>query len=187
MAKAIREAYAEALVEYGARDDRVVVLDADVSNSTKTALFCKACPERFFNVGIAEANMTAMAAGFAAVGMIPFVNTFAAFVTSIGLVSINAFGSYSRLPMKIAGAYSGLSDAFDGPSHHSLSDIAIMRALPNFEVYVPSDAAQTRWLVNYAIDTPKPIYLRLSREALPDCHGTNTQFEGGKGYILRVG
>ena len=187
MGKAIRDVYGEALVKYGKDDERVVVLDADVSGSTKSGIFGKACPERFLNVGIAEANMTAMSAGLASVGKIPFVNTFAVFLTSIGLCAARAFGSYSQIPIKMVGAYGGMSDAFDGPSHHALEDIAIMRSLPNFEVFVPCDAAQTEWLVKYAIDTPKPIYLRLSRDAFPDLYTSETKFEAVKGNIVREG
>ena len=187
MGKAIRDVYGEALVKYGKDDKRVVVLDADVSCSTKSATFGKACPDRFLNVGIAEANMTAMSAGLASVGKIPFVNTFAVFLTSIGLCAARAFGSYSQIPTKMAGAYGGMSDAFDGPSHHALEDIAVMRSLPNFEVFVPCDAAQTEWLVKYAIETPKPIYLRLSRDAFPDLYTSETKFEAGKGNVVREG
>ena len=164
MGKAIREVYGEALVKYGKDDERIVVLDADLSGSTKSGIFGKACPERFLNVGIAESNMVGMAAGLASVGKIPFVNTFTVFLTTLGLCAARAFGSYSQLPIKFAGAYGGMSDAFDGPSHHALEDIAVMRSLANVQVFVPCDAVQTEWLVKYAIDTPKPIYLRLSRD-----------------------
>jgi len=187
MAKTIRDAYGEALAAYGKGDPRIVVLDADVSGSTKSALFGSACPERFFNVGIAEANMTAMAAGFAAVGKIPFVNTFAVFLTSIGLTPARLYGSYSKLPVKLVGAYGGLSDSFDGPSHHSLEDLAVMRALPNFKVFVASDPVQTAWLVKNAIEDPSPMYLRLSRDAFPCIYPENEEFHAGKGKILREG
>ena len=187
MAKSIREAYGDALVKYGKDDDRVVVLDADVSSSTKSGIFAAACPERFFNVGIAEANMAAMAAGFASVGKIPFVNTFATFITSLSLVSARAFGSYSRLGIKFAGAYSGLSDSFDGPSHHSIDDLAVMRALPNFKVYVASDDRLTDWIVKNAIDDASPMYIRLSRDVFPALYKEEDIFEDGKGKILKDG
>jgi len=187
MSKSIRDAYGEALVTYGKDNPRVVVLDADVSGSTKSSIFGKACPERFYNVGIAEANMVGIAAGMASAGRIPFVNTFAVFLTSIGLTAARAFGSYSNLPIKMVGAYSGLSDAFDGPSHHSLEDIAIMRTLPNFKVFVASDAAQTAWIVKNAIDSPSPMYLRMSRDVFPDIYSSNEVFEEGKGKIVRDG
>lgn len=187
MTKAIREYYGEALAEYGLANQNVVVLDADVGASTRSCEFGQVCPERFFNVGIAEANMTAMAAGFAAVGKIPFVNTFAVFVSSQGLLPARAFGSYSELPIKLMGAYGGMSDAFDGPSHHSLEDVAVMRALPNFEVYVPCDGVQTRWLVQYAIDAKKPMYVRLSRDRFPGVYPDGETFERGRGRIVRDG
>lgn len=187
MSKSIRDAYGEALVTYGKDDKRVVVLDADVSGSTKSAIFGNACPERFYNVGIAEANMVGMAAGMAATGRIPFVNTFAVFLTSIGLTPARAFGSYSRLPIKMIGAYGGISDSFDGPSHHSLEDIAVMRTLPNFKVFVASDAAQTAWLVENAIADPSPMYLRMSRDVFPDIYTTGEVFEEGKGKVVRDG
>lgn len=187
MAKAIRDAYGEALVTYGARDPRVVVLDADVSGSTKSAEFGAACPERFFNVGIAEANMTGMAAGFAAAGKIPFVNTFAVFLTSIGLAPARLYGSYAGLPIKLAGAYGGLSDALDGPSHHSLEDVAVMRTLPNFKVFVASDEIQAAWMVKNAIEDASPMYLRLSRDVFPQIYSEGELFREGEGKILRDG
>ena len=187
MGKAIRDAYGEALVKYGKDDKRVVVLDADLSGSTKSGMFQKVDPERFFNVGIAEADMCSIAAGMAASGKIPFVNTFAVFLTTLGLISIRALGSYAKLPVKYAGAYGGLSDAFDGPSHHAIEDIAIMRALPNFKVFVASDATMTDWLVKNAIDDPSPMYLRMSRDVFPDIYSADEKFEEGKGKIIRDG
>ena len=187
MAKAIRDVYGEALAKYGKDNDKVVVLDADVSGSTKSATFGKACPDRFFNMGIAEANMVAAAGGMASCGKIPFVNTFAVFLTSIGLTAARALGSYSKLPIKMAGAYAGMSDAFDGPSHHALEDIAVKRSLPNFKVLVASDATQTVWLVKHAIEDPSPMYLRLSRDVFPDLYAEGEVFEEGKGKVVREG
>ncbi len=115
MEKSIRDAYGEALVKYGAENENVVVLDADVSGSTKSALFGKAYPQRFFNVGIAEACMNAMACGLASAGKIPFTNTFATFMTSNGLLSMRALASYNKLNVKFAGGYGGLSDSYDAP------------------------------------------------------------------------
>lgn len=187
MSISIRDAYGEALVKYGTDNKNVVVLDADVSGSSRSCIFGNAFPDRFFNVGIAEANMTAMAAGFAATGKIPFANTFAVFLTSLGLTSARMFGSYSKLPIKLIGAYGGMSDSYDGPSHHSLEDIAVMRALPNFKVYVAGDAAETEWLVKHAIEDSSPMYIRLSRSVFPDVYGSDEKFEDGKGKILRDG
>ena len=187
MAKAIREVYGEALVKYGRDNPDVVVLDADVSGSTRSALFQKACPERFFNVGVAEANMSAMAAGFASVGKIPFVNTFATFMTTLGLLPARIFGSYSHSNVKFMGAYGGLSDAYDGPSHHAIEDLAVMRALPHFRVFVASDEVQADWLVKHAIESKGPMYIRLSRDVFPSLYEPGTLFEDGKGKVLRDG
>jgi len=187
MAKTIRAVYGEALVKYGRDNPDVVVLDADVSGSTRSALFQAACPERFFNVGVAEANMSAMAAGFASVGKIPFVNTFATFITTLGLLPARIFGSYSDLNVKFMGAYSGLSDAYDGPSHHSVEDVAIMRALPKFRVYTASDEVHTDWLIKHAIESSGPMYIRLSRDVFPSVYEPGTQFADGKGKVLRDG
>lgn len=187
MGKTIRDVYGESLAKYGKENKNVVVLDADVSGSTKSAVFGKACPGRFFNMGIAEAGMTAVAAGMASVGKIPFVNTFAVFATTNGLLPARALGSYSKLPIKVCGAYGGMSDAFDGPSHHSLEDIAVMRSLPNFKVFVPCDAVQTDWVVKNAIEDPSPMYLRLSRDAFPDVYQPGESFEEGRGRVVREG
>ena len=187
MAKAIRDVYGESLAKYGKENRNVVVFDADVSGSTKSATFGKACPDRFFNMGIAEAGMTACAAGMATAGKIPFVNTFAVFVTSLGLLPARAFGSYANIPIKMCGAYGGLSDAYDGPTHHSLEDIAIMRTLPRFKVFVPCDAAQTDWVVKNAIEDPSPMYLRFSRDVFPDVYEAGETFEAGKGRVVRDG
>lgn len=187
MGKSIRAAYGEALVLCGKEREDIVVLDADVSSSTQSCLFAKAYPERFFNTGIAEANMTAMAAGLAAAGKIPFVNTFAVFLTSIGLAAARLFGSYAHIPIKLAGAYGGLSDAFDGPSHHALEDIAVMRTLPGYEVYVPCDAVQTAYITRYAASTPQAMYLRLSRDVFPDIYLQDQTFERGKGVVVHQG
>ena len=187
MAKTIRDVYGESLVKYGANDDRIIVLDADVSNSTKSIIFGKEFPDRFFNVGIAEANMAAMAAGFAACGKIPFINTFATFLNTLGLLSARIYGSYSNWNMKFMGAYGGVSDSFDGPTHHSIEDITIFRSLPNFQVLVATDARHTAWLVKNAIEHEGPMYIRLSRNAVPDVYDDNATFTPGKGNILREG
>ena len=187
MSKAIRDAYGESLLKYGKENSSVVVLDADVSSSTKSCLFGQACPERFFNVGIAEANMVGMAAGLSAAGKIAFVNTFAVFLSSIGLISARAFASYSNMNIKFMGGYGGVSDSFDGPSHHALEDIAIMRTLPNFKVFVAADEFQTDWLIKNAIDTDGPVYVRLSRDAAPPLYSPDTKFKNGKGNIVREG
>lgn len=187
MGKSLRDVYGDALLRYGGENDGVVVLDADVSGSTKSGVFGAAFPQRFFNVGIAEANMVGMAAGFAAAGKIPFVNTFAVFLSTIGLIGARAFGSYSQLNIKFMGAYGGLSDSYDGPSHHSLEDLAIMRTLPHFRVYAASDEHQTGWLVKHAVETDGPMYIRLSRGETRTVYTLQTSFQDGKGMIVRSG
>ena len=187
MPKTIRDAYGEALVRFGAENPDVVVLDADVSSSTKSGAFGKAYPDRFFNCGISEYAMIGMAAGMAKMGKIPFVNSFAVFLSTLCLEGARNFMSYSRLPVKLMGAYGGLSDAYDGATHHSLEDIANMRALPGVNVLVASDEMLTNWLVEEAIRRPEPMYIRLSRDAMPDCHPADTRFELGKGAVVREG
>lgn len=187
MGKAIREVYGESLKKYGATNENIVVLDADVSGSTKSAIFGKEYPDRFYNCGISEYAMMGMAAGMAKSGKIPFVNTFAVFLTTLGSLAARTFMSYSGLPIKMMGAYGGLSDAFDGATHHALEDIAMMRTLPGVKVLVASDAQITDWMVKYAIDTPEPMYIRLSRDAAPDCHPADAKFEIGKGMVVREG
>ena len=187
MAKAIREVYGETIKKYGELNKDIVVLDADVSGSTKSAMFGKEYPDRFYNCGICEYAMMGMAAGMAKSGKIPFVNTFAVFLTTLGSLAARTFMSYSGLPIKMIGAYGGMSDAFDGATHHALEDIAMMRTLPGVNVMVASDAQITDWMVKTAIEVKEPMYIRLSRDAAPDCHPADAKFELGKGMVVREG
>lgn len=187
MAKAIREVYGTVLAELAEKNNDIVVLDADLSGSTKSGIFGKAHPERFFNMGIAESNMVATAAGLSTTGKIPFVNTFTVFLTTLGLISTRAQVCYGNLNVKFGGAYCGMSDAFDGSTHHATEDIAVMRSLPNMTVVVPADAASTRWATEFAVLHQGPVYLRLSRDVYPDLYDENTKFECGKGAIVRDG
>ncbi|MCL1829375.1 MAG: transketolase family protein [Oscillospiraceae bacterium] len=187
MPKAIRDVYGEALAELGAVNPDIVVLDADLSGSTKSSIFKKAHPERFFNMGIAESNMVAAAAGLSVTGKIPFVNTFSVFLTTLGLIAARSQICYGNLNVKFGGAYSGMSDAFDGSSHHATEDIAVMRSLPGMTVIVPSDAASTLWATKFAAEHKGPVYLRLSREAFPDIYDVAAKFEAGKGAVVKDG
>lgn len=187
MSKAIREVYGSVLAELAETNKDIVVLDADLSGSTKSGIFGKAFPERFFNMGIAESNMVATAAGLSTTGKIPFANTFTVFLTTLGLISTRAQICYGNLNVKLAGAYCGMSDAFDGATHHATEDIAVMRSLPNMTVIVPSDAASTRWATKYAVEKVGPVYLRLSRDVYPDLYSEDAPFECGKGAIVREG
>lgn len=186
MMKTNREVYGEMLVEIGG-DERVVALDADVSSSTRSCLFAEKYPDRFFNVGIAEANMCTIACGMASEGKIPFVNTFATFATSLGLLPIRSMAAYMGLKVRLVGAYGGLSDSYDGATHHSIEDLAIMRAVPHMTVLTASDAVHTKWLVRNALLQDGPMYIRLSRNVLTDIYREEESFEIGKGKVLRQG
>ena len=184
---AIREAYGEVLKELGAKNKNVVVLDADVSSSSKSSLFGAQYPDRFFNVGIAEANMVAIAAGMSTLGKIPFVNTFAAFIVLRGADPVRSLIAYEKLNVKLAGAYAGLSDSYDGASHHSIMDIAFMRALPNMTVVSVADAVETKKAVQTIAEYNGPVYLRLSRAEVPTIFDDSYKFELGKGVQLTEG
>ena len=184
---ALRDAFGEALVELGGDNSDVVVLDADVSSSTKTLLFGKVFPDRFFNFGIAEANMMDAAAGFATVGKIPYASTFAFLATLKAGEQLRSCIAYPKLNVKVCGSYGGLSDSFDGVSHQSVYDLAIMRATPNMTVIVASDAIVTQKAVKTIADYRGPVYLRLSRNEAPVLEEENRNFEIGKGLLLREG
>lgn len=187
MSKTIRDIYGETLAALGADHPSLVVLDADVSGSTKSGTFAQAYPDRFFNIGIAESNMVATAAGMAAAGKTPFVNTFAVFLGTVGLLATRAQVCYGGLNVKFAGAYCGLSDSFDGATHHACEDISAMRSLPDMKVFVPSDAVSTRALTALAADTSGPVYLRLSRDSYPDLYPAGTAFQPGGAHVVRQG
>lgn len=184
---AIRDAYGEALKELGAKNKDVIVLDADVSSSSKSSLFGAQYPDRFFNVGIAEANMVAMAAGMSTSGKIPFINTFAAFVVLRAADPVRSLIAYTKLNVKLAGTYAGLSDSYDGASHHSIMDIAFMRALPNMTVVSVADAIETKKVVLAIAEYDGPVYLRLSRAEVPTIFNESYKFELGKGVQLTEG
>jgi transketolase len=183
----IRETYGRTLAELGRINPDVVVLEADVSHSTRTVHFAKAFPERFFNFGIAEANMMSAAAGLAACGKIPFANTFSFLATLRAGDPVRSLIAYSRLNVKIAGAYSGLSDARDGASHQSVCDLAIMRSLPNMTVVVVADAMETEMAVMKAAEYQGPVFLRLSRAEVPMIFNRSHPFQIGKGIVLQKG
>lgn len=183
----IREAYGKALVELGEANKDVVVLDADVSKSTRSALFGERFPERFFNVGIAEANMMAIAAGLASCGKIPFANTFSFLACLRAGDQVRSLVAYSRLNVKVAAGYGGLSDSYDGPTHQSVFDLAIMRAMPNMTVMVVADAVEARKAVFAAAEHEGPVFLRLSRAEAPVIFDESCEFEIGKANVMREG
>ena len=185
--KATRDAYGEALVEEGRKNPKIVVLDADLSGSTKTALFAKEFPDRFFNLGIAEANMVGVAAGLAAAGKIPFASTFAVFAPGRVYDQLRLSVAYPNLGVKIAATHAGLTVGEDGASHQALEDIALARVLPNFTVIVPADAAETRSAVAAAAAHRGPVYLRLGRAPVPDIYPEGHVFTIGRHDIIKEG
>jgi transketolase len=184
---ATRDAYGKALVELGRRVEKIVVLDADLSKSTKTVLFAQEFPLRFFNMGISEADMMGTAAGLAASGYIPFVSTFGVFATGRAYDQVRNSIAYTRLNVKIAATHTGLTVGEDGASHQTVEDIAMMRVLPNMIVVVPADAGQTYQAVEAVVEYEGPVYLRLGRPKVPQVVPEGTPFEIGKAQILREG
>ncbi len=188
MAKqATRDAYGKALVALGAENPSIVVLDADLSKSTKTAEFAKAYPERFFNMGIAEQNLIGTAAGFAAAGKVPFASTFAIFATGRAFEQIRNSIAYPKLNVKIAATHAGLTVGEDGGSHQAIEDVAIMRAVPNMTVLVPADGEETRQAVLAAASYQGPVYIRMGRLDVPLLFDEGYHFEIGKANVLREG
>ncbi len=183
----MREAYGQTLVEIGRENPDIVVLDSDVAHSTKTIYFGKEFPDRFFNFGIQEANMMDAAAGLAAVGLIPFVNTFSFLATLRASEQIRTSIAYNNLNVKIVGSYGGLSDSYDGASHQSILDLAVMRSMPHLTVIVPSDNIEVRLAVRAIAAMPGPCYLRLCRNETPAVFAENHTFEVGKANRLRMG
>ena len=161
--KATRQAYGEALVELGKINKDIVVLDADLTKSTKTSMFQKEFPERHFNVGIAEADLMGTAAGLATCGRIPFASTFAMFAAGRGFEQIRNTIAYPKLNVKIAPTHAGISVGEDGGSHQAIEDIAIMRAIPGMVVLCPADAVETKKMVYAAAEYEGPVYIRMGR------------------------
>ena len=187
MSIAMREAFGRHLATLGETHPELVVLDADVSSSTKSAFFAKAFPDRFFNVGVAEGNLAGVAAGLATAGYHPVINAFSIFLSLKSLDQIRNDMCYNKLPVVIAGAYGGLSDSFDGASHQAIEDIAIFRALPNMEVIVPSDSYQAQLALEYALTRSNPVYIRLNRNAMPDIETPREAFMAARAIPMREG
>ncbi|AIS53032.1 transketolase subunit B [Thermoanaerobacter kivui] len=187
MAMATREAYGKALVELGAKNKNVVVLDADLSKSTKTADFQKVYPDRFFNMGISEQDMMVTAAGLATCGKIPFASTFAIFATGRAYEQVRNSIGYPHLNVKIAATHAGITVGEDGATHQSIEDISLMRGIPGMVVINPADAEETRQAIFAAAEHYGPVYIRLGRMAVPEIHDQNYKFELGKGEVIREG
>src|SRR5258708_5424097 len=180
----MRKAYGDALVELGQARKDVVVLSADVSSSDFSHMFEQSFPDRFFNVGIAEPALVDAAVGLANSGLIPIVNTFAFLIATRALEMVRTHLCYGQANVKLAGAYAGLSDSFDGPTHHSITDIAILRSLPRMTIVVPADPLSVRKLLPQIAAWEGPVYFRLCRNEVPQVYLDDCQPQIGKGITL---
>ena len=184
---ATRQSYGEALLEVGTKNKNIVVLDADLSTATKTNIFAKQFPERFFDLGIAEQNLIGTAAGMATCGKIPFVSTFAVFAAGRAYDQIRNSICYPNLNVKICATHAGITVGEDGATHQMLEDISLMRTLPNMTVMCTSDDTQTKWAIEEISKIQGPVYLRLCRLASPVIYEENTKFEIGKATQIGAG
>jgi len=185
-AKASRAAFGEALLELGAKDDRIVTVDADLSKSTMTARFAHTYPDRAFNVGIAESGMIGLAAGLALAGRIPFACSFACFVVG-RFETIRVSVAYTNAPVKLVGTHVGVAIGEDGYTQMGLEDIACLRALPNIPIVQPADEIETKQAVAFAVEHDGPLYLRFTRQNLEPVHDGAYRFAFGKADLLRPG
>ncbi len=185
--KATRQSYGEALLELGKENENVVVFDADLSTATKTSLFAKEFPNRFFDMGIAEQNMISTAAGMATCGKIPYASTFAVFAAGRAYDQIRNSVCYPKLNVKICATHAGITVGEDGATHQMIEDISLMRTLPNMTVISTSDDLQTKWAVKEISKINGPVYLRLSRLATPVIYNENQKFEIGKAVQIGEG
>lgn len=186
--KATRNGYGEALVELGAKNPKVVVLDADLSKSTMTYMFGEKYPERFFNMGIAEQNLMGTAAGLSAAGYVPFASSFGIFASGRAYEQIRNIICYAKLNVKIGGTHGGITVGEDGATHQGLEEIALMRVIPNMRVIVPADFNEAKAATIAAGEYNGPVYLRLGRDKVETITDYSKQpFEIGKGYLLADG
>ena len=184
---ATRDSYGKALAELGAEFDNLVVLDADLAGATKTGTFQKAFPDRFFDCGIAEANMVCMAAGLSTTGLVPFASTFAMFAAGRAFEQIRNSIGYPHLNVKIGATHGGISVGEDGASHQCCEDFGLMRTVPGMVVMSPADDVEARAMVRAAYLHEGPVYIRFGRAAVPVIHEEGMAFEIGKGEVLREG
>ena len=182
-----REAYGEEIVKLGEKNPNIVVLEADISKSTKTCYFADKFPDRFFNVGVAEQNEAVIAAGLATTGLIPFMSTYAVFGSMRCCEQIRTFICYPNLNVKIAVSHGGITPCTDGVTHQATEDIAIMRAMPNMTVIMPTDYNMTRAAVRAAVKHKGPVYLRFTRDPVPMIYDENVEFRIGKSIKLKDG
>lgn len=185
---ATREAYGKALAKLAKTNENIVVLDADLSKSTKTADFKDVCPERFFNMGIAEANMMGVAAGLSTCGKVPFVSTFAMFAAGRAFEQIRNSICYPELNVKVCATHAGLTVGEDGASHQAIEDLALMRSIPNMTVICPADDVETEAAIKAIADFDGPCYVRLGRLPVNTINDASTyEFKLGKGVTLKEG
>lgn len=184
---AMRDAWGQGLVDLAAGDDRLVVLDGDLANSTKADIFAKAYPDRFFEMGIAEQNMLGVAAGLATTGYVPWISTFAAFLAKRALDQIRVVIAQPGLNVKMAGSYSGILTGKTGKTHQAVEDIAVFRAMPNVVTIAPVDAVELRKTMAAMMEDDRPTYLRLTRDPSPVIFDEDREFQIGKGILLREG
>jgi transketolase len=185
--KSIRTAFGKALVEAGKLNEDVVVLDADLACSTQTGIFAKEFPERFFDVGIAEQDMIATAAGLASEGKIPFAASFAVFATGRTYDQIRNSVAYPKFNVKIVGTHGGVTVGEDGASHQALEDISLMRGIPNMTVIVPADCQECEEVIRYAVQHKGPMYIRIPRSNVCDIFDKNYEFDFNKARVLQEG
>ena len=183
--KATRQSYGETLEKLGEKYQDIVVLDADLSTATKTINFAKKFPDRFFDMGIAEANMMSTAAGMATTGKVPFASTFAVFAAGRSYDQIRNSICYPNLNVKICSTHAGITVGEDGATHQMLEDISMMRTLPNMTLLSPADDIETKWAIEEAYKVKGPVYVRLSRFATPIIYEENQKFELGK--MIQIG
>lgn len=187
MGKATREAYGTALVEVGGKNKDIVVLDADLSKSTKTDGFKKTYADRFFNVGIAEQNLISVGAGLATAGKVPFVSSFSMFATGRAFEQVRNSVCYPNLNVKVCATHAGITVGEDGATHQSLEDISCMRTLPNMTVIVPADEEETKAVIKWAADYVGPVYVRLGRAGADDTTPKGYEFKPGVAQQLQDG
>jgi transketolase len=186
-AVATRDAYGEALLELGRKRDDIVVLDADLSGSTKTGKFAKAFPERFFNLGVSEQDLIGTASGLSLAGKLPFASTFAVFETGRAWEQIRQTVCYSNLNVKLVATHSGVTVGEDGASHQAIEDVALMRVLPNMKVIVPADGNETQQVIHAVTKYCGPVYVRLGRAKVPQVMPDDYTFVMGKAYSFHIG
>lgn len=184
---ATRASYGEALAELGSENENVVVLDADLSGATKTSVFAKKFPDRFFDVGIAEQDLMGTATGMATFGKIPYVSTFAVFAAGRAYDQVRNTIAHTNSNVKICATHAGITVGEDGATHQMLEDIGMMKAIPNMTVICPSDDTQTKWIIKEISKIDGPVYVRLSRLATPVIYEEDNQFEIGKGIQIGNG